>query len=97
MSTEIQDKEIRGITGKVIITAFVTIISVVATILGTYSSIVSKIEVNRIIQESKFERIEYEIQGLYKENDLRKIENTDLRKEVKENRDQMDVYHAKKK
>lgn len=97
MTAEIQDKEIRGITGKVIFATLVSLVSIVATVLGTYSSIVSKIEVNRILQETKFERIEYEIQGLNKENDQRKIEHEDLKKEVKENKEEIDFYHVKKK
>lgn len=90
MSTEIQDREIRGITAKVIFAVFFSCAGIVATVMGTYSRIISKMEVNKIIQDANNDRQSYEIQGLREEKDIMKVRIRELETFVNENRSLID-------
>lgn len=89
MSIEIQDKEIRGVNLKWLI----SLVVVVATGTASYFGVISKIENMAVMNQSKFEMIQYQIQGLREENEQRKIENIDLKNELRHNRNDIDLYH----
>ena len=90
MTPEIQDKEIRGITVKVIVAVFFSFAGIIATIMGTYSNIISKMEVTKIILDSKIERLEYRI-----EDQGMRINN--LEESITDNKKIIESYHGKRK
>lgn len=93
MSTLIQDKEIRGINLKWLI----SLVVVVATGTAQYYAIKDEMRSAAIINQYKFEILDAKVQHLDLENDQRKIEGKDNTYQINENRIMIEDYHKKKK
>ena len=95
-TTEIQDKEIRGITIKVIISLLFSTIGIVATILSSFSKLESKIEVNQIRVDSRNQMQDYEIQRIKGQDDEQDVKINELERYMNENRSLIDDLRKRK-
>jgi hypothetical protein len=70
MGTEIQDKEIRGITGKIVITIVLAVISIVSTFEVGYFKVISKLELMQIEKDNEKKMNQYILDGINQHLDL---------------------------